>query len=118
MGKEDTGTFEIPEQGFSWACIASGDLHYQLQIFPNPYSNQWSPIVLQPEGLFHAGLQRAETIHVKPGSDGNNNITVCWKYIPIEPEGFPDQSFNPVSAHSFGGFFLHTDSQTVQTVAV
>lgn len=87
-------------------------------MFSNPCSNQWSPIVFQSEDLFHAGLQRAETVHVKSGSDGDNNIAVCREYILVEPEGFPDQSFDPVSAHSFTGLFLHTYSQTVEPVAV
>jgi len=76
-------------------------------------SNQRSSTVLKPEDLYYAGLQSAQTIHVKSGTDGHNNITARWKHIPIEPEGFPNQPFYPVSADSFPGFFLHTDSQTV-----
>ncbi|WP_443112633.1 hypothetical protein [Desulfobulbus alkaliphilus] len=87
-------------------------------MFPDPCSSQRSPLVLRTENLFHAGLQRTETVRLKPGPNGDNDVTVGWKHISVEPEGFPDQPFNPVSAHSIADLFLHTYSQTVETYAI
>ncbi len=59
------------------------------------------------------GLEGFQTVKGKIGPDGDNNIALPRKTLPVASEDFPNQPLDPVPPYCVAGPAMHTDPQAI-----